>query len=65
MTLRKGVYWKLKEKALDRNVWRTRFGRIYGPVLRQTKEYSNSPVPNYKGIEKYVLADVKLHSMRS
>jgi hypothetical protein len=29
-------YWKLKEKALDRTVWRTRFGRDYGPVVRQT-----------------------------
>jgi hypothetical protein len=31
-------YWKLKEEALDRIVWRTRFGRGYGPVLRQTTE---------------------------
>jgi hypothetical protein len=22
-------YWKLKEEALDRTVWRTRFGRGY------------------------------------
>jgi hypothetical protein len=29
-------YWKLK--ALDRTLWRTRFGRGYGPVLRQTTE---------------------------
>jgi hypothetical protein len=31
-------YWKLKEKALDRTLWRTRFGRDYGPVVRQTTE---------------------------
>jgi hypothetical protein len=31
-------YWKLKEEALDRTVRRTRFGRGYGPVLRQTTE---------------------------
>jgi hypothetical protein len=31
-------YWKLKEEALDRTVWRTRFGRGYGPVVRQTTE---------------------------
>jgi hypothetical protein len=31
-------YWKLKEEALDRTLWRTRFGRGYGPVVRQTKE---------------------------
>jgi hypothetical protein len=31
-------YWKLKEEALDRTVWRTCFGRGYGPVVRQTTE---------------------------
>jgi hypothetical protein len=31
-------YCKLKEEALDRTVWRTRFGRGYGPVVRQTTE---------------------------
>jgi hypothetical protein len=31
-------YWKLKEEALDRTQWRTRFGRGYGPVVRQTTE---------------------------
>jgi hypothetical protein len=31
-------YWKLKEEALDRTLWRTRFGRDYGPVVRQTTE---------------------------
>jgi hypothetical protein len=32
-------YWKLKEDALDRTSWRTRFGRGYGPVVRQTTEF--------------------------
>jgi hypothetical protein len=27
------VYWKLKE-ALDRTLWRNRFGRYQGPVVR-------------------------------
>jgi hypothetical protein len=31
-------YCKLKEEALDRTLWRTRFGRDYGPVVRQTVE---------------------------
>jgi hypothetical protein len=31
-------YWKLKEKALYCTLWRTRFGRDYGPVVRQTTE---------------------------
>jgi len=30
--------WKLEEEALDRSVWRTRFGRGYGLVVRQTVE---------------------------
>jgi hypothetical protein len=31
-------YWKLKEEELDRTLWGTRFGRGYGPVVRQTAE---------------------------
>jgi len=31
----KREYWKLKEKALDRILRRTRFGRNYGPVVKQ------------------------------
>jgi hypothetical protein len=31
-------YWKLKEEALDRTLWRSRFRRGYGPVVRQTTE---------------------------
>jgi hypothetical protein len=27
-------YWKLKQEALDRTLWITRFGRGYGPVVR-------------------------------
>jgi hypothetical protein len=33
----KREYWKLKEEALDRTLWRNRFGRSYGLVLTQTK----------------------------
>ena len=29
-------YYHLKEEALDRNRWRARFGRSFGPVVRQT-----------------------------
>jgi hypothetical protein len=29
-------FYKLKEEALDRALWRTRFERIYGPVVGQT-----------------------------
>jgi hypothetical protein len=31
-------YGKLKEEALDRTLWRTRFGRGCRPVVRQTTE---------------------------
>jgi len=37
----KRIYWKLKEEALDRTVWRTGFGRGYGPVVRQQYECMN------------------------
>jgi hypothetical protein len=29
-------YLHLKEEALDRTIWRARFGRRFGPVVRQT-----------------------------
>jgi len=29
-------YWELKEEALDRTLWRTRFARNYGPVVKQS-----------------------------
>jgi len=29
-------YSQLKEEALDRTMWRARFGRGFGPVVRQT-----------------------------
>ena len=27
-------YCKMTEEALDRSLWRTRLGRIYGPVVK-------------------------------
>jgi hypothetical protein len=32
----KRLRWKLKDEALDRTLCRTRFGRSYGLVVRQT-----------------------------
>jgi hypothetical protein len=29
-------YYHLKEEALDRSMWRARFGRGFGPVVRET-----------------------------
>jgi len=31
-------YSYLKEEALDRTMWRARFGRGFGPVIRQTSK---------------------------
>jgi len=33
--LRRGGHWKLKEETLGLTLWRTRFGRFYGPFVRQ------------------------------
>jgi len=30
--------WKLKKEALDRTLWRSRFGRGDGSLVRQTKK---------------------------
>jgi hypothetical protein len=32
-------YSHLKEEALDRTIWRARFGRGFGPVVRQTTKW--------------------------
>jgi hypothetical protein len=29
-------FWKMKEEALDLSLWRIRFGRGYGHLVRQT-----------------------------
>jgi hypothetical protein len=34
-------YSHLKEEALDRTMWRARFGRGFGPVVRQTTKLKN------------------------
>jgi hypothetical protein len=34
---KKRGYWKLKEKALDRSLWRNVFRRGRGPVERETR----------------------------
>jgi hypothetical protein len=38
-------YSHLKEVALDRTMWRARFGRVFGPVIRQTTYNVISDVP--------------------
>ena len=34
-------YYHLKEEALDRTMWRHRFGGGFGPVVRQNTEWMN------------------------
>jgi hypothetical protein len=34
-------YWKLNKEAVDHTVYRTPFGRGYGPVVRQTTQLIN------------------------
>jgi hypothetical protein len=33
-----GMEMNVEEEALDRTLWRTFFGRDYGPVIRHTKK---------------------------
>jgi hypothetical protein len=44
-------YSHLKEKALDRTMWRASFGRVFGPVVRQTTK--GMEVPNCKWDPSY------------
>jgi hypothetical protein len=48
MTLRKGEKTHLKEETMDRTMWRARFGRGFGPVVRQTTKLMNE----YTAIQK-------------
>jgi hypothetical protein len=34
-------YWKLEEEALGHTLWRSHFGRCYGPVVRHKTECTN------------------------
>jgi hypothetical protein len=36
-----GGYCKLKEEAIDRTLWRTGFGRSYGPLARQATQWKS------------------------
>jgi hypothetical protein len=37
----KRIYWKYKDEALIFTLWRSGFGRITGPAVRQTVELMN------------------------
>ena len=42
-------HWNLKKNAPDCTLWRTRFERVYGPVVRQTIELMNKRINLQKG----------------
>ena len=63
-------YSHLKEEALDRTMWRNRFGGGFGPVVRQNTEWMNKLytvvcflLGNYPASGFY--ADVSEHSVPS
>jgi hypothetical protein len=43
-------YSYLKEEALDGAMWRTRFGRDFGPVVRQTDKWMNELCCKHNGM---------------
>jgi hypothetical protein len=46
---KKRGYSHLKEEALDRTVWRARFGRCVGPAVRQTAKWMKYVPANHGG----------------
>jgi len=62
-------YSYLKEEALDRSMWRNRFGGGFGPVVRQNTEWMNEWMNIIKwfvvfGVCGYVL-HILLHQMEA
>jgi hypothetical protein len=45
----------LKEEALDRTIWRARFGRGFGPVVKQTTQWMSECRLTFKIISSYDL----------
>ena len=43
-------YSHLREDALDRTMCRARFGRDFGPVVRQTINWMKIIIKNYQGL---------------
>ena len=45
-------YSHLKEEALDRTMWRARFVRDFGPVVRQTTTWNEIFIRRYCALNK-------------
>jgi hypothetical protein len=53
----------LKKEALDRTMWRARFGRGFGPVVRQTTKWNECCYSIYKYVFLGVLLKYSSHSL--
>jgi hypothetical protein len=49
----KSGYWKLKQKALVRTLWKTPFGRGYGPVISKTTKWMNEGMSSARKFEPH------------
>ena len=54
-------YSQLKEEAPGRTMWTARFGRGFGPVVRQNTECMNEPI-NVLEISTFSLGLITLHT---
>jgi hypothetical protein len=54
MTWWKRRYWKLKEEAQDRTLWRTQFGRGYGTFARQNTNWTWTNIRSQEAFHKLV-----------
>jgi hypothetical protein len=61
-------YSHLKEEALDRTMWRARFGRGFGPVVKQTTKLMNQtdlgqekPVFNIREQLRKLMYDTRIY----
>ena len=57
-------YWELKEERLERTLWRTRFGRGYGPVVRYATQYLRCLFKTIIYLESLILKMVVLWSSK-
>ena len=60
----RGGYCQLKEEALDRTMWRNRFGRGFGPVVWQITDDGDDVFPQLRGPTVKGL-DIGLHPLPS
>jgi len=57
--IEKRGYWRLKEEAVDRTLWKTRLRRGYGPVVRQTTEWLNEYMNDRMDVRRFLIVIVE------